>query len=393
MIGVSPPQGWKEHRLGEIAEIERESVLPEAISSGTSYLGLEHLGGDGSILAVQTVENGDLASNKFRFTSSHILYGKLRPYLSKIVRPEFDGVCSTDILPVRMKPGVSKDYLFHYLRHPRMVEFASARSEGANLPRLSPTQLERFPIFLPPTLKEQQRIAAILDKADAIRRMRHEASTLVRTFLLSTYLDLFGDPRVNVKRWQQKPLGLIASIERGKFTPRPRNDPRFYDGDHPFIQTGDISSSGGILSEWKQTLNEEGTRVSRSFPAGTVVIAIVGATIGETAILAREMYCPDSVIGIRPHEGVATSEYVEYSLRFFKQAFRDNAPETARANINLETLRPLQLPIPEYERQQNFTLIFTKCYDLMSKMRGPRGESSSLFDSLVQRAFLGDISL
>ena len=246
-------------------------------------------------------------------------------------------------------------------------------------------------IPLPATLEEQQRIAAILDKADAIRRNRHKVRGVVQELLRSSYLDLFGDPRTNPKGWEVKALGAIASVERGKFTPRPRNDPRYYDGVYPFIQTGDISASGGILSRWTQTLNEEGRAVSRSFPTRTIVIAIVGATIGETAILAREMYCPDSVIGITPHEGVATAEYLEYSLRFFKRVFRDMAPETARANINLETLRPLRLPVPNHELQGRFSNMFTKCYGLNRRTSEPGDRTIDLFDSLIQRAFRGGL--
>ena len=69
-------------------------------SDGTTYVGLEHITSDGAFLNVQTVANGELASVKFRFTEKHILYGKLRPYLSKIALPHFSGVCSTDILPI-----------------------------------------------------------------------------------------------------------------------------------------------------------------------------------------------------------------------------------------------------------------------------------------------------
>lgn len=84
---------------------------------------------------------------------------------------------------------------------------------------------------------------------------------------------------------------------------------------------------------------------SGSFPAGTVVIAIVGATIGVTAILEVEMYCPDSVVGIRVDPAKATTEYVEFLLRFWRPIFIAQAPETARANINLDTLRPLRIPV------------------------------------------------
>lgn len=72
-------------------------------------------------------------------------------------------------------------------------------------------------------------------------------------------------------------------MERGRFSPRPRNDPKYFNGEYPFIQTGDISSSNHRLSEYKQTLNEQGIKVSKKFCVGTIVMAIVGATIGSNS--------------------------------------------------------------------------------------------------------------
>lgn len=100
-----------------------------------------------------------------------MLYGKLRPYLSKIARPNFAGVCSTDILPIRPGPSLDRDFLHHYLRLPNMVELANSRAAGANLPRLSPGVLAGFAVPLPP-LREQRRIAEVLDRADSLRAQR-----------------------------------------------------------------------------------------------------------------------------------------------------------------------------------------------------------------------------
>jgi type I restriction enzyme S subunit len=262
--------------------------------------------------------------------------------------------------------------------------------QTTNISNMSFERCESLEVPLP-SLPEQRRIADILDKADAIRRKRQESTDLTMELLKSSYLHLFGNPRRVSKSWEVEPLGDVCSVDRGKFTPRPRNDPKYYGGPHPFIQTGDITSSGGLLSKWKQTLNDEGVAVSRSFRPGTVVIAIVGATIGETAILMREMYCPDSVIGISPRHDKVTSEYVEFTLRFFKQHFRDMAPETARANINLDTLRPLDIPIPPMSLQQQFSQMFRKCYEMKQKVVDPRDETDDLFNSLVQRAFGGEL--
>lgn len=92
---------WKTVPLAEVATIERRAVSAAEIKDGTLYVGLEHMDSEGGFLDIGPVHAGDLASTKFRFTPDHILYGKLRPYLAKIARPNFSGVCSTDTHVVR----------------------------------------------------------------------------------------------------------------------------------------------------------------------------------------------------------------------------------------------------------------------------------------------------
>jgi type I restriction enzyme, S subunit len=91
---------WETVALKQVAKIDRESVDPSDIVDGTTYVGLENIESSGAFVGVRDIDGGELASNKFSFTSKHILYGKLRPYLSKISRPKFSGICSTDILPI-----------------------------------------------------------------------------------------------------------------------------------------------------------------------------------------------------------------------------------------------------------------------------------------------------
>jgi type I restriction enzyme S subunit len=252
---------------------------------------------------------------------------------------------------------------------------------------LSVGTIKAIELLLPP-LPEQKRIAGILDKADALRRKRQQALQLTDQFLRATFLDMFGDPIKNEKGWPTKVLCEVASVNRGKFTPRPRNDPRFYGGHFPFIQTGDIANSNTIVRSWSQTLNDEGIKVSRSFPRGTIVIAIVGATIGETAILGFDAYAPDSVIGIQPKEDQCTAEYVEYLLRYWKPILRDRAPETARANINLDTLRPLPVPMAPLDDQKKFSRVYRIA---AAQPRKPAALLDDLFHSLIQRAFRGEL--
>ena len=192
---------WPTGALDSIAILDRQSIHPSQAETATPYLGLEHLDGDGGINCVQTVGSAGLKSNKFQFSDRHVLFGKLRPYLRKIAKPEFSGVCSTDIIPILPKDGVSRDYLFYFLRTPDTVNLATSRCSGANLPRLAPKQLASLQIPLPP-LAEQKRIAGILDAADALRAKRREALAQLDTLIQSTFLDMFGDPVTNPIGWR-----------------------------------------------------------------------------------------------------------------------------------------------------------------------------------------------
>jgi type I restriction enzyme S subunit len=275
-------------------------------------------------------------------------------------------------------------FLFYLLLHERSRFLRAGR--GGTQQNISQEFLRDYEVAIPP-LPDQHRIAAQLDQADRLRRTRRYALELSDSFLSAAFLELFGDPVRNPIGWPCTELEDIAQVDRGKFTPRPRGDPSYYGGNFPFIQTGDISKSGGRLNSWMQTLNEKGVSVSRSFPPGTVVIAIVGATIGMTAILEFEMYCPDSVVGIQADVTKTNAAYVEMLLRFWRRIFVAQAPETARANINLDTLRPLRIPVPPLPLQHQFANLVARHERVRAVQRESLRQAEHLFKSLLQHAF------
>lgn len=161
-----------------------------------------------------------------------------------------------------------------------------------------------------------------------------------------------------MKDWQNIELEKLASVERGKFSARPRNDPKYYGGKYPFVQTSDVSCSNGRLSDYKQTLNEEGLKVSKVFPKGTLLITIA-ANIGDVAITEIEMACPDSLVGIVPQKGV-DSYWLLHSLKMKKRKLEADATQNAQKNINLQVLRPLVLKVPPAKEQEAIGEIFRK---------------------------------
>jgi len=150
--------------------------------------------------------------------------------------------------------------------------------------------------------------------------------------------------------WEVKPFQTLANIERGKFTARPRNDPKYYGGDIPFIQTGDVTNSSGWIKTYSQTLNREGLKVSKLFPRGTLFFTIA-ANIGDVGFAGFDTACPDSLVAITTVKGI-DQRWLAHELGRRKSSFENLASHNAQLNINLEKLRPYLLPVPPPAEQE-----------------------------------------
>ncbi len=158
--------------------------------------------------------------------------------------------------------------------------------------------------------------------------------------------------------WAIQTLESLASVKRGKFTPRPRNDPRYYGGQMPFVQTGDVTSAGKYLTEFSQTLNDEGVGVSKVFPPNSILITIA-ANIGHTAITTFDVACPDSVVGIQPIEDRCDVLWLKDVLETKREELDGLSTQNAQKNINLEVLKPLSIVTPPLPEQRKIAEILS----------------------------------
>jgi type I restriction enzyme S subunit len=217
--------------------------------------------------------------------------------------------------------------------------------------------INNFLVALPP-IDEQKRIATFLDRAtteiDQIIEQQKQLINLLeeeRTTVISHAVTKGLDPSVPMqasgiewlgeipKHWDVKRLKLISTILRGKFTHRPRNDPKLYDGAYPFIQTGDIATANKYITEYQQTLNEVGLSVSKMFPKGTLVMTIA-ANIGDTAILDFPACFPDSIVGFVP-QPILNLEYLYHCLSALN----------TQLNLNVERIGSISIAYPSIQEQ------------------------------------------
>lgn len=237
--------GWVTVRLSDVCSISSSLVDPR----DANYVDLLHVGGaniesaTGVLIDLKTAREEGLKSGKFLFDESMVLYSKIRPYLMKVARPDFRGLCSADIYPLlphakRLDHG----YLYHVLLGADFTEYAIAGSARAGMPKVNREHLFAYSFCLPP-LAEQRRIVGILDEAfDGIATAKVNAEKN-----LQNARALFESHREAVFRnrgegWEERPLSELCDIKHGFAF-----QSKFFvtEGDYVMLTPGNFYESGG----------------------------------------------------------------------------------------------------------------------------------------------------
>jgi type I restriction enzyme, S subunit len=158
------PFTWALTNLGAVVNYGRTSKAePHEIADGDWVLELEDIEKDSSrLLQKMTFLQRQSKSTKNRFDAGDVLYGKLRPYLNKVLIAGEPGYCTTEILPLKAGSHIDNRYLFYWLKHPVFLKYVEAESHGMNMPRLGTETGKAAPFVLAPR-SEQTRIANQLD--------------------------------------------------------------------------------------------------------------------------------------------------------------------------------------------------------------------------------------
>lgn len=381
---------WPIVSLQDVATTERDAVSPGQVEGGELYVGLENVTSDGVFENVVTAGKAGLKSNKFAFTEDHVLYGKLRPYLVKIAAPDFAGICSTDILPIRPGAKLDRRYLLHYLRTPTMVAHAASNAVGINLPRLNPKALESFQIPLPP-MEEQRRIAAVLDAAEALRAKRRQALAKLNTLTQAVFVDMFGDGR----RGESGLLEQYVDVVTKGTTPTSVGF-EFTESGVPFVRVQDLVAGSVAIDCIELFVSEETNEaLARSILLPNDVLISIAGTIGRVALVPRDaptLNCNQAVALIR------TGRHLEpiYLAAWLNTAEAQEQMLGSRvtgtiSNLSLANIRNLRIPVPAIDRQRRFAEAIGELEGLRDSLSAHADSLDTLFASLQQRAFRGEL--
>lgn len=329
-----------------------------------------------------------------------------------------------------------RDWMFRWLR-PKMAELG----KGGAQPNVSTKDLEKIEIGLPPILEQRrivEKIETVFESAKSIQLKLSKAESLThqcrQSFLQKAFRGqlvpqiLDDEPasklidRIRAEKdrrpggrgknelapikseeipfriprtWEWVRFGNVVDMSRGKFSIRPRNDPTCFGGKYPFLQIGSLDSVGQEIFEAPQSLTEKGFNASKEFPKGTIMIAIVGATIGNLGVLGVPMSFPDSIVGIYPSQNYNQKFILNY-LRFRQADIRASSYQLAgQPNIKIPTLENQLIPLPPLNEQQRIVDKLERSnlllHDLTTHIENTRRVVESLNSSVLNQAFSGKL--
>ncbi len=274
----------------------------------------------------------------------------------------------------------------------RWYLLATTESSTHGTKRLPSGAFEGLPIPVPP-LPEQNRIADILDKADAIGRKRREAIALTEDLLRSTFLEMFGDPTSNPKGWPMSTFGAEVSLL--EYGPRFYNE-KYADDGVRIVRITDLDASGSLDFESMPRLVVDAQDQQRYLlRPGDIVFARSGATVGKTAISAEGD--PPSIPGVYfirlRFKNSVSPRYARQVLanESIQRIIVSRSRQSAQQNFSGPGIRELPLPLPPRHLQDKLEAVARGQARHLARLRGVDMEADSLFNCLVAQAFSGSV--
>ena len=313
-----------------------------------------------------------------------------RPYIMKTTGCIHDGWLVLSGNPEK----VDSDYFYHLLGSDLLKRRFSALAAGAVVKNLNIDLVKGVEIPLPP-LPEQKRIAALLDKADAIRRKRQQAIQLADDFLRAVFLDMFGDPVTNPKGWPSVKLGEVCGVGSSK---RVFVD-EFTDTGVPFYRGTEVGALGeGQKIQAELFISQEHYDDLVSHSGAPEVGDLLLPSICHDGRIWKvnhkeQFYFKDGrVLWIKLNRELIDSDYLRsYLQRMFLSNYSAIASGTTFAELKIVNLKAMNILSPPLALQRKFSELVKAISESGKLYANADLEGEDLFSSLAKQAFSGQL--
>ena len=329
-----------------------------------------------------------LQEGDFVMASSGVTWGKIAE-----VKEEHLPLClNTSIIKLKTKNGlVEKKYLWFFIKSHKFKSQIDKLITGSAQPNFGPSHLKKVTIPLPP-LATQQRIATVLDEADALRKKTQQLIDSYDKLAQSIFLDMFGDPVRNEKGWEKKKLGSITDISSGS-TPSRENE-SYYIGNIPWIKTTELR--GIVINDSLEKISIEALKDTscKLYPKGTILIAMYGqgVTRGKVGMLGLEAATNQACAALPPSDKM-NFNYLFNHLKYSYEELRNLGRGGNQPNLNSGLVKSFKVLNPPISLQTQFAEKIALIDQQKELAKQSLKESEDLFNTLLKKAFKGELEL
>ena len=386
------PEGWKCCKLAECAEQRTEKVLPDA-GDDRRYVALEHLA-QGSPRVLGWLPAWRALSAKTVFREGDVLFAKLRPNLRKAAAAPFDGLCSTDILPIFGKGDLETSYLLQLAQSSEFSRHAIATASGTKMPRTSWRQLSELVVKLPPK-PEQRQIAAILSAVDEAIERSQEVVRQLRVVKRGLTQELIERADGRESRWTE--LGNVVDLRLSGVDKRTRLGEKTV----RLCNYRDVYNNESILDSMafmEATATEREINSCR-LRMGDVVITKDSETptdIGVPAFVrgpVTDLICGYHLAILRPLESVLDGDYLYHALcsEETKRQFQMYANGITRFGLRAGDIKRVRIRLLDLSDQRRVAATLSSVEGAIEKRKAELPHLDSLKRALRSTLLTGEL--
>jgi type I restriction enzyme S subunit len=368
-------------RLQDVVAINPATRISGAFEKDVCFAAMADVSETGRITSFQMRPLVEVSKGYTSFCRGDVLLAKITPCFENGKAAVVEqlagsvGYGSTEFHVLRPSDRIDARFLFHLIWNPHFRRLGAARMTGSAGQKRVPTSFLAEYEFWLPQLAEQKRIAAILDKADSLRRKRLEAVRLADEFLRVAFIDMFGDPVSNDKGLPVRLLGEVCRFYAGNSLPA--GEPfAGQPGGFLHIKVGDMNSPGNeaeiyFAREWSSS--GAGGIIA---PEGAILIPKRGGAIAtnKKRVLRRPCALDPNLMAIGPGDDLRQEVLLEWFRQFDLTSISSGS---AVPQLNKGDLAPLKITVPPLAMQDRFVQVARK----VKSMLASQGEQLTLIQS------------
>lgn len=300
-------------------------------------------------------------------------------------------LCNNFTSVIRPKENVNGKYLFWFLFNnhisKKTLKYQNKTTGIINL-KLE-NYINEVEIPLPP-LPIQEKIAAILDKADALRRKDQELLKKYDELAQAIFIDMFGDPVKNEKGWEVKRLSELGTVVTGNTPPR-ANDKNY--GDYiEWIKTDNILLEKVYPVKAKEYLSESGSKLGRIVSSNSILVTCIAGSkksIGNCCLTDRTVAFNQQINAFKNFDQFYKPTFLYRLFKEYQSYIQNSATDGMKKIITKSEFEKLAFIVPSLDLQETFA----KKIELINQLKAQANaeKSEELFQSLLQRAFKGEL--